>query len=250
MIKCPKCQYQRTEKDDHVMQGVCPACGIVYHKWKSAQDTDTQAVRERISGNVNQAEDSLLKRIVQLLLSVPEKIDPLVYWGRVVIYLIFFIWGWYFITAGISWEKIGGSFLHNAILPFHEFGHVLFSPFGRFMSILGGSLFQILLPLILMLAFIIQNKDNFGASMMLWWTGQSFIDLSPYIADAPYRNLPLILGMGEGAHDWGNLLSMTGTMHKSASYAGTSFTLGVLIILISYIWGAYLINKQRRYVKH
>jgi len=171
------------------------------------------------------------------------------YWGRVIIYIIFFIWGWYFITAGVDWEKIGSSFLHNAILPFHEFGHVLFMPFGRFMSILGGSLFQILMPLILMMAFIIQNKDNFSASIMLWWTGQSFIDLSPYIADAPYRALPLIFGMGENAHDWGNILSMTGKMHKAETYAITCFSIGVMLMLMSYLWGGYLINKQKKYIR-
>ena len=36
------------------------------------------------------------------------------------------------------------------------------------------------------------------------------IDVSPYIADAPYRVLPLVGGLGEESHDWGNLLTMTG----------------------------------------
>jgi hypothetical protein len=251
VMKCPKCQYKRTEKDNYVMAEICPGCGIVYKKWIITHhpELDKSRKEKNISLRDNIDSNNLFKRIFQLLLWVPEKIDPLVYWGRVIIYIIFFIWGWYFITAGINWEKIGGSFLHNAILPFHEFGHVLFMPFGRFMSILGGSLFQILLPLFIMMAFIIQNRDNFAASMMLWWTGQSFIDLSPYIADAPYRNLPLIMGMGENAHDWGNLLTMTGNIDKAASYANTSFTLGVICILSSYVWGAYLINKQKKYLR-
>ena len=250
-MKCPKCQYKRTEKDNHILPGICPGCGIVYQKWIRAHhpELDNTNIKNNILQRDNFDSDSLLKRMFHILLSVPEKIDPIVYWGRVILYIIFFIWGWYFITAGINWEIIGSSFLHNAILPFHEFGHVLFMPFGRFMSILGGSLFQVLLPLILMMAFIIQNKDNFAASIMLWWTGQSLIDLSPYIADAPYRNLPLIMGMGEQAHDWGNLLTMTGTIDNAASYANTSFTLGVICILLSYVWGAYLINKQKKYVR-
>ncbi len=246
-MKCPKCQFERTEKDSHIMPGVCPDCGIVYHKYNSSQRA-SNSQKKRLYHTVNVDSDSLLKRVIQLLLWVPEKVDPLIYWGKIIIFILFFIWGWYFILAGINWEIIGGSFLHNAMLPFHEFGHVLFMPFGRFMSILGGSLFQILLPIIIMLTFIIQYKDNFAASIMLWWTGQSFIDLSPYIADAPYRNLPLILGMGENAHDWGNLLSMTGKMYLAGSYANTSFTLGVICILVSYVWTSYLIYKQKKYL--
>jgi hypothetical protein len=40
--------------------------------------------------------------------------------------------------------------------------------------------------------------------MMLWWSGQNFIDVSPYIADAPTRYLPLISGI-DITHDWWNV---------------------------------------------
>jgi hypothetical protein len=144
----------------------------------------------------------------------------------------------------MGWEAIGSSFMHNINLPFHEFGHVLFMPFGRFMHILGGSLFQVLWPLILALVFLAKGNP-FGAAIMLWWCGQSFIDVSPYIADATYRGLPLIGGSEDG-HDWGNLLTMLNWLKYDYLIAKASFSFGSYVMIFSMVWGAYLLNKQRK----
>ena len=82
------------------------------------------------------------------------------------------------------------------------------------MMFLGGSLFQVMLPFMLAGAFLIINKDGFAASVCLWWTGQSLMDLAPYIGDARALRLPL-LGGGTGAdvpgmHDWANILRRLG----------------------------------------
>ena len=37
-------------------------------------------------------------------------------------------------------------------LPFHEFGHILFRPLGRLMTSLGGSIAQVLMPVICLMA--------------------------------------------------------------------------------------------------
>ncbi|WP_229721857.1 hypothetical protein [Marinobacterium nitratireducens] len=246
-MKCPNCGYQRQEQDSHVMAGICPQCGIAYSKWKkspvSAQERSPPSEPENFS---IEPLEPLSKRVLYRLLEVPDTVDSMAFWGRVALFIAFFIWGWSFILGGIDWRSIGGSFLHNANLPFHEFGHVLFRPLGRFMTILGGSLFQVMMPLGLMLAFILQRRDTFAASIMLWWSGQNFIDVSPYIADAPYRALPLIMGMGEDAHDWGNLLAMTGSLHRAGLYAGLSFGTGVVLMLLSFCWGGYLLYRQHR----
>ncbi|NIB42697.1 hypothetical protein HBA55_24030 [Pseudomaricurvus alkylphenolicus] len=246
---CPKCGYQRQSSDSHVVAGVCPSCGIAYKKWLERQALQ-QAQQDPEGDNdlsiESEPSPTFSTRLREQFLYVPDKVDPLSFWGRAFLFGVFFIWGWSFILGGISWVSIGGSFLHNVILPFHEFGHVLFSPFGRFMSILGGSLFQVIMPLGLMLAFSIKQRDNFAASIMLWWSGQSFIDVSPYIADAPYRAIPLIRGLGESAHDWGNLLTMTNSLDSAWTYAQISFGIGTLLILCSYGWGAWLLYQQKQ----
>lgn len=85
--------------------------------------------------------------------------------------------------------------------------------------------------------------------MMLWWTGQSFIDVSPYIDDAIERDLPLIGGMGESAHDWGNLLRMTDTLQYTHTIANICFAFGCILILTSYAWGVYYLSQMHDKIK-
>lgn len=246
MTQCPKCSYVRTESDVHVPVGICPSCGIAYAKWQPPQEQDSGDERSLDQQYETELQNEGLKQaVIFWLFEVPDRIDPAVFWGRIIAYVIFFVWGWWFIFTWGSWQDIGNSFLHNVNLPFHEFGHVLFRPLGHFMSILGGSLFQIMMPLILLVVFLRQG-DPFEASIMWWWTGQNFIDLSPYIADAEYRGLPLIMGMGEESHDWGNLLSMMDMVDKAWVLGKTSFAIGSLIIISSLVWGAYVLYRQQQ----
>jgi len=247
MTTCPKCHYTRQAIDAHVHEGLCPACGIAYAKWSPPQETDPSNERDG-DGEFAVEEESLSsrRRFIAMITCVPERVDPALFWGRVVLFVLFFIWGWSFILGGISWERIGGSFLHNVNLPFHEFGHVLFGFFGRFMGILGGSLFQILVPLIFTVAFCWQRHDNFAAAITLWWCGQNFIDVSPYIADAPYRAIPLIRGLDEEYHDWGNLLTMTDSLDSAGTLAAVSFGIGVVIMLTSFAWGGWILCRQKQ----
>ncbi len=240
---CPKCNYTRKVIDAQINSDICPACGIVYQKWLERQQAKIAPATEQvlpthITINYRQS-------LFKLLTWVPDNIDPASFWPRVIMLIGFTMLGYYFISSGVDWEKIGGSFLHNVNLAFHEFGHIFFSPFGRFMTILGGSLFQVLLPLGLMLVFILKQRDNFAASIMLWWCGQNFIDVSPYIDDAQYRSLPLVGGGGEESHDWGNLLTMMDLLDKTHTIARVSFTIGAIIIAIALVWSTYILYLQK-----
>ncbi|MES2015833.1 MAG: hypothetical protein V4484_04995 [Pseudomonadota bacterium] len=232
---CPKCSYQRLPSDAHIHAGVCPACGIAYQKFLDRQ----QRVPVEIEP-VPQRGGQLTSRLLEL----PPALDGITVGARGLAWCALALWTAWFTLHGINWEIIGGSFLHNMILPFHEFGHVLFMPFGRFMTILGGSLFQVLMPLGLMVAFIVKQRDTFGAAVMLWWSGQSLVDLAPYIADAVHRYLPLVGGGGEASHDWGNLLTMLHLLEHTQALARTSFVLGVLVMLAGLAWGALLLRLQ------
>jgi len=247
METCPKCGYQRKKHDSHVMAGVCPSCGIAYAKWQAGNESGDQShlPATELSGFQSEPVLSLRKRLSRQFLSPTTGRGRLPSAVQIVILIGLVVWGWMFILGGIDWISIGGSFLHNVNLPFHEFGHVLFAPFGRFMAILGGSLFQIMMPLIALAVFSFQQKDNFAASAMLWWCGQNFIDVAPYIADAPSRSIPLIRGMGESAHDWGNLLTMTGTLDLAGVFAATSFVIGSLVMIAANIWMLQLIFADR-----
>jgi hypothetical protein len=128
---------------------------------------------------LNSEMGDLLQVLKHEVLRVEPAPNGVVLLGRITIFVVFFFWGWSFILMDFQANDIGSSFMHVVNLVFHEAGHILFRPFGRFMTILGGSLAQLLMPLIVMAAFIVQNRDTFGASLGLWWLGQSLMDLAP-----------------------------------------------------------------------
>jgi hypothetical protein len=85
----------------------------------------------------------------------------------------------------------------------HEAGHFFFKIFGRWLYFLGGSLFQILLPLALTITTWRSSKAY--VAYPAFWSGESMINVSVYIKDAPFRKLHLI---AKGLiHDWNWLLS-------------------------------------------
>lgn len=105
------------------------------------------------------------------------------------------------------------------------------------------------MPLICLIAFLFQVRDAFAASFCLWWFGENFIDLAPYINDARSLSLPL-LGGNTGAtapygfHDWEFILKETGLIRYDHLFAGISHKIGALLILLSLIWAGYLLIKE------
>ncbi len=246
---CPKCRYQRQTIDHNIHPDICPNCGIVYSKFiakHSAENPAHDSEPEAETFIEREEVITLRQQLIAAFLYVPERIDAGAFWARVACLIAFAIWGGYFITGGVDWEKIGSSFMHLINLPFHEFGHILFMPFGEFMMILGGSLFQVLLPLALTCVFVFIQRDTFAGSITLWWCGQSFIDVSPYIADAEYRALPLVGGGGEESHDWGNLLTMMDALDNTHAIANCSFGIGAILIIVALVWGGWILKLQQK----
>lgn len=156
------------------------------------------------------------------------------------------IWTWQFARApmGVAATE---SVLHLPNLVFHEAGHVLFLPFGRFMTVLGGSLFQFAVPLVLAIAFLKQSNP-FGAAVCLWWAGENLLDLAPYIADARALKL-VLLGGRTGAevqgHDWEYLLATLGWMRFDRPIGVGAHRVGLLLMTGALIWGAVYLVKNR-----
>ena len=251
MTPCPKCQYIRKPSDIHVHTGVCPACGIAYQKWldKHSSADNASDTTDRIFDDTHITEGSFFSRLMATVTEVPHAVDPATFWARTALLATLIVWWGWIAIHGIDWEVIGGSFMHNIDLAFHEFGHVLFSPFGTLMMFLGGSLFQILLPLIPLTVFTFQQRDNFSAAIMLAWCGQNFIDVAPYIRDAEYRALPLVGNATEANHDWGNILTMLNAVHSCYALAKTSFAIGVIVMCVGFLWAIYMLRLQHQVIK-
>jgi hypothetical protein len=169
--------------------------------------------------------------------------------SRAVLVALLALWTLGFLRHGPEPRHLMDSFMHLVHLPFHEAGHVLLSPLGRFLSVLGGSLVQVAIPLACGLVFLLKNRDPFAASVTLWWAGQSLMDLAPYIADARALRLPL-LGGRTGAevegHDWEYLLGALGLLGQDVLLGKLSFALGALTMLTALGWGAALLWRARR----
>jgi hypothetical protein len=86
--------------------------------------------------------------------------------GRALLLALLAWWTVHLVPHPLDPAVIGG-FLHRIDLPFHEAGHIVFSPLGEFMTVLGGSLFQIIVPLICAGAFV-RQRDWFSAAACTW----------------------------------------------------------------------------------
>jgi len=125
----------------------------------------------------------------------------------------------------------------------HEAGHFFFNIFGRWMHFLGGSLFQCLVPLALLIVTWRQNRSHSFYSG--FWLGESLINVSIYIRDAPYRRLHLI---GKGLiHDWNWLLS--GNLESAEPIADVVFILGIILCILAVITGFFFAFYDFRWYK-
>jgi hypothetical protein len=139
------------------------------------------------------------------------------------------------------------SFVHLVNLVFHEAGHIIFSPFGQFMTILGGSLMQIVIPLICAGTFLWQQDDRFGASVCLWWAGESLMDLAPYINDARELRLMLLGGPADAVegHDWEAILTSLGWLHLDHTLARGAWWTAAIVMVGALAWSGFAIRESR-----
>jgi len=99
------------------------------------------------------------------------------------------------------------GFIDGVNLLMHEAGHLLFSFGGEFITVLGGTLLQLIMPK-LFTGYFLLKKDFLGISFGLAWLSTSLFNIATYIADAQEMVLPLVGGDGVG-HDWNYLLIQT-----------------------------------------
>src|SRR5512141_2782882 len=131
-----------------------------------------------------------------------------------ILFSLYFLW--------IAYDPMQGSFLDNVDLPVHETGHLFFRPFGEFMMVAGGSLFQVIVPAIFV-GYFVWQKSYYSAAIVLFWVGQSVLNVFVYAADATVMQLVLTSGFtgSEGSfHDWNYLLTSTGLLSSTKTIAG------------------------------
>jgi len=249
--KCPKCGFERAANDASD-PGVCPACGLVFAKWVGHTLGTDRA--PRVVPDDDAREPGRLAALVTRLAYVDAHTDPVAFWGRVAFFVALLVWGGYFILLNYRSNEIMNSFMHRIDLVFHEAGHVVFMPFGSFMGVLGGTLGQLIMPIVVMVALIVTANDNFGGSVGLWWLGQSLMDCAPYIADARALKLQLVGGGSgrdrPGFHDWENILLDLNLIDHDLQIGAMAHVLGAVVMLVALAWGGYILLQQYRNIGH
>ncbi|HAW79816.1 MAG TPA: hypothetical protein DCX27_08925 [Balneola sp.] len=177
--------------------------------------------------------------------TLKEKAFPFLktYWFSII--LIF--WSWfivkqfymsleYNILLAVSYKHVFGFsmiyfVIDNLTLIIHEAGHTIFGIFGwRFLTVLGGTLLQILLPFLL---FIVswRSRKIVVSQASLHWLGFAWLDSAAYCADAYTQDLPLIGNLPKSSHDFLNILSDMNILNHYKTISWVMFVIGCFILI-------------------
>lgn len=235
-VVCPKCgRYPGLGRAE------CPWCGVVFEKLRTAADEGlgSPPVAAR-------AENGGAWR--EFLRTLARPVNPFVLAGRALVWTGLALWSLGFLFSPLSANYAGSSLLHGVNLIFHEAGHVLFGLAGEWPGVLGGSLGQLLMPAVCVGAFLWSEREPFGASVALWWTAESLLDLAPYVNDAGAQVLPLLGGVTgrdvPGYHDWNRLLGAVGWLGADHAFALVLHGAGLALMAAALGGGAWVLVRQ------
>jgi len=165
-----------------------------------------------------------------------------VWLGRLAAFALFAVWGTAVVLSRMTEPP---TVLHLSVILFHEAGHVLFAPFGEALRVAGGTLGQLLMPLVC--AVMLRRRgDGFGAALALAWMAMSLIDASVYAYDAADPVLPLI-GGGTGAdrfHDFVFLFDRWGQLAHARGWAMAMKAGGVVGLYAALGWAGLQLVLQ------
>ena len=168
------------------------------------------------------------------------------------------------LLALLAWSAFRGEsgyvpLLGDIDLAIHEFGHMLFMPFGipvlgRTMVILGGSLTQVAFPLLFVGYFLRKREDGrrrdvFAAMVCLWWSAINLLDVAIYCADSRAGELMLLdglTGQESDGHDWYNLLNGWGLLEQDTVIARWMRAIAALVCVASIIVAVWTALQRGR----
>lgn len=155
--------------------------------------------------------------------------------GKILLLIILIYFSSTLITADDPW-----IFLDGANFAFHELGHLLFIPFGQTAHFLGGTFFQLLIPISIGIYFFFQRSYT-GVAFCIFWIGDNLINIGRYFRDARALLLPI---HGGGIHDWNWLLFKWNLLEYDLRIGSVVHQLGSLFLVISIMLLVLLIGYE------
>ncbi len=166
--------------------------------------------------------------------------------------------GWMLFFAAFLLYAIGKqggdfAFLDSGNLVIHEGGHALFGHFGDFLGVAGGTILQLLVPLLLALAFHVRRQPV-GYALFLLILFENLFYVAKYMSDARAQAGSYVaIGVGamEGLedplmHDWYNLFSRFGLLPYDTRIAAIVFKIGWAGMLATVAWFAWRCYRSWR----
>lgn len=148
--------------------------------------------------------------------------------GKLLLLLLILKWSYTLLSPVL---EIPWIILDSANLLIHEAGHFIFFLLGEFIGMLGGSLLQLLIPVVFGIYFA-QRMSWFALFFCLFWLGDNFTNVARYIMDSRAQQLPLIGGEGSN-HDWNWLLTRMNVLPYDLAIGNVVYFFGAICIVIS-----------------
>ncbi len=136
------------------------------------------------------------------------------------------------------------SLVSGVILGTHELGHIVFAPFSEWWTVAGGTILQLLVPIIVGIV-LARQKEPIGTAIAGCWLAISLANVAVYIADASKGDLPLVsVGGGDDVtHDWTYLLDHANLIRSDQLIAARTRGAGWVILALAFFCGFWFCLK-------
>ena len=271
---CPKCGFSGASETE------CTECGIIFSKFFAYQEREKELARKKVEQAAQGDEDildqyygrpvkpeqsanlhiSVWRGYLQKYFWEPYNTpwSPVPTWQMTALSAFFVILLYslakepYYrlYSATINVDSFLVRIITNVNYVFHEAGHAIFRIFGnRTLLVFGGTLTQVLIPLIISMIFWNRRKTA-GFAFAMVWMFTNFLKISVYMADARRPVLLELSGLETfGGHDWINLFNWWDLWSYDRFIAKTTWTLGWFGMVCTALWYFWIwfINRSRNH---
>lgn len=127
---------------------------------------------------------------------------------------------------------------------FHEAGHPIFGLLlGSRITVYGGTMAQLVLPLVVIGSFW-GRRETVSFAVGVLWFFENFWNIARYMADARAQVLPLV---GSGEHDWTEILTRWGVLQLDTTLAGFVRLVAWAGMLATLGWLVWRWNDDKQY---
>ena len=122
--------------------------------------------------------------------------------------------------------------LDHANLLFHEAGHPLVGLFSSRLEPYGGTIGQLVFPVVMAVSFWREGQARAFAAALIWFF-ENWLNIGRYMADARALELPLV---GGGDHDWNTIFTRWHVLHRDTAIGNAVTFLGWAGMAAAVLW--------------